>query len=50
MSEMEYEIKAQLHDYQTVSPGFQYELIETYLYHPGDDVEQFISRIEEDRN
>lgn len=50
MSEMEYEIKAQLHDYNEISPGFQHELIETYLYHPGDDVEQFIKRIEEERN
>jgi len=50
MSEMEYEIMAQLHDYQSVSPGFQHELIDTYLYHPGDDVEQFIKRIEEDRS
>lgn len=49
MSEMEYEIKAQLHDYQEISKGFQHELIETYLYHPGDNVEQFIKRIEEDR-
>lgn len=49
IGEMEYEIKAQLHDYKDISPGFQHELIETYLYHPGDDVEQFLKRIEEDR-
>lgn len=49
VGEMEYEIKAQLHDYNDTSPGFQHELIETYLYHPGDDVEHFIKRIEEDR-
>lgn len=49
-SEMEYEIAAQLHDYTSVSPGFQHEHIDTYLYHPGDNVEQFIDRLEEDRN
>lgn len=49
ISEMEYQIGAQLHDYREISPGFQHEHIETYLYHPGDDVEQFIRRLEEDR-
>ena len=49
ISEMEYEIRAQLQDYGEVTEDFQHQLIETYLYHPGDDVEQFINRIEEDR-
>lgn len=49
MAEMEFEIKAQLVDYKDASPGFHFELIETYIFHPGEDVEHFIRRIEEER-
>lgn len=47
---MEYELKAELEDFQQMHEGFQFELVDTYIYHPGDDVEQFIRRIEEDRH
>lgn len=48
-NQMEYELKAELDDYQQMHEGFQFELVDTYIYHPGDDVESFIRRIEEDR-
>ena len=50
LAHMEFEIKEQLRDYQDLHAGFQFEMVDTYTYHPGDDVEQFIRRIEEDRN
>jgi len=46
---MEFEIKEQLRDYLEMHPGFQFEMIDTYTYHPGDDIDAFIHRIEEDR-
>lgn len=46
---MEYELKEEFEDYQKSHPGFQYDLVETYIFNPSDDVERFISRIEEDR-
>lgn len=49
LSDMEFEVKEQLRDYQEMHPGFQFEMVDTYAYHPGDDVELFINRIEEDR-
>lgn len=50
LADMEFEVKEQLRDYQQMHPGFQSEMIDTYIYHPGEDVEQFIKRIEEERN
>ena len=50
LTDMEFEIKEQLRDYQQLHSGFQFEMVDTYTYHPGDDVEQFIKRIEEERN
>ncbi|MDE6337084.1 MAG: hypothetical protein K2J63_09065 [Muribaculaceae bacterium] len=50
LADMEFEIKEQLRDYQDLHAGFEFEMVDTYTYHPGDDVEQFIRRIEEDRN
>lgn len=47
--QMEYELKAELEDYRKLHTGFQFELVDTYIYTPGDDVEQFIRRIEEER-
>lgn len=47
---MEYELKAEFDDYQHMHKGFQFELIDTYIYHPGEDVEQFIRRLEEERH
>ncbi len=47
--QMEYELKAELEDYRKLHTGFQFELVDTYIYTPGDDVEQFIHRIEEER-
>lgn len=49
LADMEFEIKEQLRDYQELHRGFQFEMVDTYVYHPGDDVEQFIKRIEEER-
>lgn len=49
LSDMEFEIKEQLRDYLEMHPGFQFEVIDTYTYHPGDDIDAFIHRIEEDR-
>lgn len=50
LGDMEFEVKEQLRDYQEVHAGFQFEMIDTYTYHPGDDVELFIRRMEEDRD
>ena len=50
LSDMEFEITEQLRDYQEMHAGFQFELVGTFTYHPGDDVEQFIKRIEEERD
>lgn len=49
IADMEFEVKEQLHDYQDKNPGFDYELVDTYVYHPGEDIEHFINRIEENR-
>ncbi|MCM1041843.1 MAG: hypothetical protein NC396_05385 [Bacteroides sp.] len=48
-NQMEYELKAELEDYRLMKEGFQYELVNTYIYHPGEDVEKFIQRLEENR-
>ena len=47
---MEYELNAELEDYRKLHAGFQFELVDTYIYTPGDDVELFIRRIEEERH
>lgn len=49
LGDMEFEVKEQLRDYKELHEGFQFEMVNTYTYHPGDDVEQFIARIEEER-
>ncbi|MDE6493236.1 MAG: hypothetical protein K2O66_05075 [Bacteroidales bacterium] len=49
-SRMEYELKNELKDFQQRHEGFEFELVDTYVYHQGEDMEQFIHRIEEDRN
>ncbi len=46
---MEYELKAELNDYRGQHRGFQFELLETYLYYPNTDPEQFVGRLEEQR-
>lgn len=48
-NQMEYELKAELEDYSKQNKGFQFDLVGTYIYTPGDDVERFIHRIEEER-
>ena len=48
--QMEYELKEELDDYRELHDGFQFELVDTYIYTPGDDVEQFIRRIEDERH
>lgn len=48
-NQMEYELKAELEDYRQMKEGFQFELVNTYIYHPGEDVERFINRLEEHR-
>lgn len=48
--QMEYELKAELEDYRKLHAGFQFELVDTYIYTSGDDVELFIRRIEEERH
>lgn len=50
LADMEFEVKEQLRDYQELHPGFEFEMVDTYTFHPGNDIEQFITRIEEDRN
>lgn len=50
LDQMEFEVKEQLRDYQEQHRGFEYEMIDTYTYHPGDDVDRFIARMEEDRD
>ncbi len=47
---MEYELKAELNDYMQLHPGFQFELVDTYIYHPDTDPETFVRRIEEKRH
>lgn len=49
-SKMEYELKAELNDYRQLHDGFQFELVETYIYHPDTDPETFVRRLEESRN
>lgn len=46
-NQMEYELKAELEDFRERHEGFQFELINTYIYHPGEDVENFIQRLDE---
>ncbi|MCM1531381.1 MAG: hypothetical protein NC048_03070 [Bacteroides sp.] len=48
-NQMEYELKSELEDFRKMRDGFQFELVNTYIFHPGDDVEKFIKRLEEDR-
>lgn len=45
-----YELKAELNDYRQLHDGFQFELVETYIYHPDTDPETFVRRLEESRN
>lgn len=47
---MEYELKAELDDYGRLHEGFKFNLVDTYIFTPGDDVGQFIHRIEEERH
>ena len=49
LSDMDFEIKEELRDYQEKHVGFDFEMIDTYVYHPGEDIDHFIQRIEEDR-
>ncbi len=49
-NQMEYELKAELEDFKQMHEGFQFELVDTYIYHPGEDVEKFIRRLDENRN
>lgn len=46
-SQMEYELKAEMEDYRQMHEGFQFELLNTYIYHAGEDVEKFLLRLEE---
>ena len=48
-SQMEYELKSELESFRQRHEGFEFELVDTYVYHYGEDMEQFILRIEEDR-
>lgn len=49
-TQMEFELNAELDDYRKLHPGFEHELVDTYIFSPGEDVEQFINRIQEERN
>ena len=42
-------LAAELNDYRGQHRGFQFELLETYLYYPNTDPEQFVGRLEEQR-
>ncbi len=48
-SQMEYELKSEMESFRQRHEGFEFELVDTYVYHYGEDMEQFILRIEEDR-
>lgn len=47
---MEYELKSEMSDYQQVSPGFDFSLISSQVFHPNHDPDQFIETLEEDRH
>jgi uncharacterized OB-fold protein len=46
---MEFELKAEMNDYGNIHEGFQYEVVNTYFFHYGEDAEPFIRRLSEDR-
>lgn len=45
--QMEYELTAELNDYKSHHPGFVFDHIETYVYYPNMEPNQFIARLEE---
>lgn len=47
---MEYELTSALRDFKQHHDGFEFNLVDTYVYHQGEDMEQFIHRIEEERH
>jgi hypothetical protein len=46
---MEFELSAEMRDYGTVHDGFQFELVNTYFFHYGEDAEAFIKKLSEGR-
>lgn len=44
---MMFELRSEFADYAQLHEGFKFDILEVYIYHPGEDVENFINHISE---